>query len=123
MIQLCINFLSPLSHTIIGSIIVCIANSIGCYRLHFEHGTMLEVLTQNNYMTNFIIQIFFGSIAIIFLQHLLVFGQKEILNAWQKTEKIQKEVINILDNFEEAIISQNTKGFGYCNKSGHNLLY
>ena len=56
-------------------------------------------------MLSFILMVLFESTFIIFIELLLDFGHREVMKAWQRAYKLQVGVINILDNFEEAIIS------------------
>jgi len=61
-------------------------------------------------------------IGLIFIQYLLDFGQIEILKAWNVRDITQKELINILENLEESIITRNKNGFGFCNEHGNKIL-
>jgi hypothetical protein len=57
------------------------------------------------------------------MQALLNFGIKEIIKAWNLRDVMQQEIVNILDNLEEAIITKNGHRIGLCNESGNRILW
>jgi hypothetical protein len=46
----------------------------------------------------------------------------EILKAWNLRNVMHKELINILDNLAEAVITKNKDKIGLCNETGNRLL-
>ena len=55
---------------------------------------------------------------IIFMHLVLAYGVNEVIKAWNIRDMMQEEVVNILDNLEEAIITKNENKVGLCNHQG-----
>jgi hypothetical protein len=53
--------------------------------------------------------------AVIFMQYLLNFGEREIMKAWGLSNSLQEELIQVLENLEEAIITKSNDEIKFRN--------
>jgi hypothetical protein len=49
------------------------------------------------------------------MQALLNFGINEVIKAWNLRDIMQQQIVNILDNLEEGIITKNLTRISLCN--------
>lgn len=63
-------------------------------------------------LLNFFVFLFLG---MVFIWYMLNFGEKEVMIAWGKTNVMQEEMIMVLDNLEEVIITKNTDEIKFRN--------
>lgn len=85
------------------SIVVCVCNALGCYRLLDLDTALFELVSTHKYF--FMFSVLFESIFLMFIELLLSFGHREVIKAWQRAYKLQVGVFNILENSEVAVIS------------------
>lgn len=114
-IQVLINFVSQLKMIIIPSILVCVINMIGIFKMSGGGNSAYEVLIEQKQLLTFLLYLLFLVVGIFYNHQILSFTGKEIMKAWQITNKLQSEVVNILEMFGEAIICKNGEGLGFCN--------
>ena len=50
------------------------------------------------------------------MQVILNFGINEVIKAWNLRDIMQQQIVNILDNLEEAIITKNNNRISLCNE-------
>jgi hypothetical protein len=60
--------------------------------------------------------IIYSFIFIAVMQVLLNFGINEVIKAWNLRDIMQQQIVNILDNLEEAIITKNNNRISLCNE-------
>lgn len=60
---------------------------------------------------------------IFLMQALLNFGINEVIKAWNLRDIMQQQMMNILDNLEEAIITKNQSRIDLCNDKGGRILW
>ena len=120
MISISINFVLPPSKLSIPLVLIFTTLSVcGIFIIsNKEQNGIIQILTHESNMTIFAQMILNSVIGLFFIQYLLNFGQIEILKAWNARDTTQKELINILENLEESIITRNKRGFGFCNTQG-----
>ena len=64
----------------------------------------------------FVYLTFFVLLFIIFMHFILAYGVNEVIKAWNLRDMMQEEIIKVLDNLEEAIITKNENKIGLCNE-------
>ena len=64
----------------------------------------------------FVYLTFFVLLFIIFMHFVLAYGVNEVIKAWNLRDMMQEEIIKVLDNLEEAIITKNENKIGLCNE-------
>lgn len=67
--------------------------------------------------------IIYSFIFIAVMQVLLNFGINEVIKAWNLRDIMQQQMLNILDNLEEAIITKNNTRISLCNEQGNKILW
>jgi hypothetical protein len=72
----------------------------------------------SNSKATFCYLVFFVLMFIIFMHLTLVYGVNEVINAWNLRDMMQEEIIKVLDNLEEAVITKNENKIGLCNEQG-----
>jgi len=55
---------------------------------------------------------------IIFMHLTLAYGVNEVIKAWNLRDMMQEEIVKVLDNLEEAVITKNENKIGLCNEQG-----
>jgi len=67
--------------------------------------------------------VIYSFIFIAVMQVLLNFGINEVIKAWNLRDIMQQQIVNILDNLEEAIITKNNTRISLCNEQGNKILW
>jgi hypothetical protein len=77
--------------------------------------TLYENLITDGNITNLLNFFVFCLLGMVFIWYLLNFGEKEVMRAWGITNTMQAEMIMVLDNLEEVIITKNTDEIKFRN--------
>ena len=70
----------------------------------------------------FIYLVIFVFLFIFFMHITLAYGVNEVIKAWNLRDMMQEEIIILLDNLEEAIITKNDNIIDLCNEQGTKII-